>query len=145
MRIGIATAFVFALGLTGCGPSEKEIAIGKSQERVDSVVSAVRRHFGSAVDAGNWGEWPVTSVEGRVGEFEPYPVVVSVEMAVPTSMAKEIMAKSTELQYKAVGWNACPLRRDSVWAALDSEDRIVAQPTISGAVFADVDCRREGL
>jgi hypothetical protein len=145
MRIRLAIAMLLASGLTGCGPSEKEIAIDQSQQRVGSVAAAVRQHFGSEVDAGNWGKWPVTTIETRVSEFEPYPIVVSVEMAVPTDMAKKIMAQPTELQYKSVGWNACPSPRDSVWAALDSKDRIIAQPTISGAVFADVDCRREGL
>jgi hypothetical protein len=80
-----------------------------------------------------------------VSEFAPYGIVAYVEMSVPPEAAKKIMSKSTQIQYKAVGWSACPSRRDPIWSSLEPDDRIVAQPTISGTVFADVDCRREGL
>ena len=140
---------VLLLFLPGCGPSAEEQRVAAetkaTQARLDKAISAARKHFGIKVKAGNWGTWPVSSITGEVGKYDPTTFTVSVKMDVPPLEAREIIAKSIEMQRKIIGWNACPSRTDEIWAAFGSDDQLIANPAISGTIFTDIDCRREGL
>ena len=144
LLIGVVTSLICA-----CGPSVKDkqaTADKEAQaERLKKTLAATRLYFGNEVK-GSWGTWSVTSIEPD----EPNPFLqkangVIVKIAVPPDQAREIIGRDTLAQYRAIGRNACPRKSDALWQSFGSEDRLTLNPTISGTVFADVDCREHGL
>lgn len=148
--IRIVLIAMIAATLSGCGPSAEErqaVADRKAQdERLEKSLAAAKQYFGTAVEAGSWGKWTVTSVKpGSPNPFLPKTNSVIVEIAIPPAQAKDIIGRDTSAQYRAVGRNACPRKGDAVWQSFGSEDYLTVNPAISGSVFADVDCREHAL
>ena len=147
--IRIVLLGILVLLLSGCGPSAKEkqaITDKQAQDaRLERSLAAAQQYFGREVK-GSWGKWPVTSIKpGSPNPFLPKSNSVVVEIAVPSDQAREIIGRDTLAQYRAIGRNACPSKSDPLWQSFGGEDFLTINPTISGTVFADVDCREHGL
>ena len=123
-------------GLAACGPSQEEL---QQSQRLTEIHKVVVRHFGSEIIAGTWGRWPVASVSKRsTGRVN----VVEVTVDVPTAQANDITSRSSEGQFRAVGWSACPHSNDPLWSSFTVADILEIQARINGQVFIDVDCKR---
>ncbi len=141
----IATASILA----ACGPSQEEVARAKLQAerdaRLPKVMDATSAYFGSRVKT-TWGYWDVVSVKpGKNYSFAPESNYIEVLVELPVSQAMEIMSRSSDAQFRAVGWNACPKLSDPMWRKYGPEDQLTVQASYTGTIFIDVDCREHGM
>lgn len=128
--------------LSACGPSKDET---KQQEHVIQMKSIVSNYFGTEVNAGSFGKWPVKSIEiDSANPFSEKIHTILVTVEVSQSVASDILYRSIEGRLRAVGSNACPRKSDAVWGAFTGNDFLTLQVAVNGNIFIDVDCKRWG-
>lgn len=134
---------ILSLSMTACGPSaEEKQKTAEQQWRLQRMLADAKAFYGLEIDAGSWGRWQVISITSDPNPFSENINTVVVKLAVPRDAAGEIMSRTSEGQWRAVGFNACPPSSNPMWTIYTRDDFLELQPTVDGQVFTDVDCKR---